>query len=375
MKTLPVIPVKSTRTPVVRTLLRPAVPFVLIAVLAIVMAGAALVSNRSEAAAATDPVWVNDLNYGSIGGGFYFDFNSNQVWTGDRGWHFYSARPFRLTVPVLWVDFVSYGSAGGGFWLDPLSGQVWTSERGWHHFDPRPPRDSDGDGVPDVFDGCPLQPGPASNNGCPIPPPHDTDGDGVPDTLDSCPTQPGPASNHGCPVAPPTYDRDGDGTPDAVDYCPNQAGPAYNHGCPVMSGPDSDGDGIADIYDHCPNQPGPASNFGCPLVSNYGFVNITVDRGNGSFYRPGEPIRICYSVSMPGQVQIVDYTPDGLQHTLLSGMDDGRGGCFNAVVSLPYGHERIVIFAFGNQFQNFYPYQNPYPGATAQAEASFNVIP
>jgi hypothetical protein len=35
--------------------------------------------------------------------------------------------------------------------------------------------------------------------------PTDTDGDGVPDSTDQCPTQPGPASNNGCPVTPPAW--------------------------------------------------------------------------------------------------------------------------------------------------------------------------
>lgn len=37
----------------------------------------------------------------------------------------------------------------------------------------------------------------------PPPTPTDTDGDGVPDSADQCPTQPGPASNNGCPVVTP----------------------------------------------------------------------------------------------------------------------------------------------------------------------------
>jgi hypothetical protein len=35
------------------------------------------------------------------------------------------------------------------------------------------------------------------------PPPTDSDSDSVPDSTDQCPTQPGPASNNGCPVTPP----------------------------------------------------------------------------------------------------------------------------------------------------------------------------
>jgi hypothetical protein len=41
---------------------------------------------------------------------------------------------------------------------------------------PPPPPDGDADGVPDSTDQCPSQPGPASNNGCPIPDPPPTGG-------------------------------------------------------------------------------------------------------------------------------------------------------------------------------------------------------
>lgn len=86
--------------------------------------------------------------------------------------------------------------------------------------------------------------------------PTDRDGDGVPDMADLCPDQPGPAATFGCP------DRDGDGIIDRDDRCPDEPGPAALFGCP-----DRDGDGVADRDDRCPDKPGPASNFGCPEVS------------------------------------------------------------------------------------------------------------
>lgn len=72
----------------------------------------------------------------------------------------------------------------------------------------------------------------------------DRDGDGVDDSVDSCISDPGPTSNNGCPVAtdvPPSTDtttnnsddRDGDGTVDSLDNCPDSGGPASNAGCPV----------------------------------------------------------------------------------------------------------------------------------------------
>jgi len=54
-------------------------------------------------------------------------------------------------------------------------------------------KDSDGDGFVDKKDKCPNEYG--DINGCP-----DTDGDGVPDYKDKCNDKPGPASNNGCPI-------------------------------------------------------------------------------------------------------------------------------------------------------------------------------
>jgi outer membrane protein OmpA-like peptidoglycan-associated protein len=58
--------------------------------------------------------------------------------------------------------------------------------------------DSDGDGIPDSEDRCPMQAGPKEYDGCP-----DSDGDDVPDPDDKCPDVAGPASNDGCPVGGP----------------------------------------------------------------------------------------------------------------------------------------------------------------------------
>jgi hypothetical protein len=54
-------------------------------------------SSHSAGAAATvkGPLWVNDLEYGSRGGGFYWDAVSGRVWTAERGWHLF-APPVRV---------------------------------------------------------------------------------------------------------------------------------------------------------------------------------------------------------------------------------------------------------------------------------------
>lgn len=91
--------------------------------------------------------------------------------------------------------------------------------------------DRDGDGIPDAKDQCPDVPedfdGNQDEDGCPEEENVDTDGDGILDNVDACPLQPGPASNNGCPLS----DRDGDGVTDDIDECPDVPG-APPRGCP-----------------------------------------------------------------------------------------------------------------------------------------------
>ncbi|MEZ4449482.1 MAG: OmpA family protein [Nannocystaceae bacterium] len=149
--------------------------------------------------------------------------------------------------------------------------------------------DSDGDGLFDPGqegvrakdeDKCPNEPGPRSNQGCPL---RDTDGDGLwdpgqgapEDETDACPDEPGPRSNKGCPLK----DSDGDGLWDPgqgapeeeTDKCPNEPGPRETQGCPPK---DTDGDGFYDPgqglkpEDKCPQEPETKNNYqdndGCP---------------------------------------------------------------------------------------------------------------
>jgi outer membrane protein OmpA-like peptidoglycan-associated protein len=100
----------------------------------------------------------------------------------------------------------------------------------------------------------------------------DTDGDGVPDSVDPCPLEKedgkDPDPTDGCPAPP---DRDGDGVLDVDDKCPDEAedkdGIDDEDGCPEK---DVDADGIIDEKDACPRVPGkpnddPAKN-GCPTL-------------------------------------------------------------------------------------------------------------
>ncbi|MBN4065706.1 PorP/SprF family type IX secretion system membrane protein [Candidatus Amoebophilus asiaticus] len=55
--------------------------------------------------------------------------------------------------------------------------------------------DTDGDGIVDAKDMCPVIPGLPVYNGCP-----DSDGDGIKDSEDDCPLEPGEKSSRGCPL-------------------------------------------------------------------------------------------------------------------------------------------------------------------------------
>jgi hypothetical protein len=102
--------------------------------------------------------------------------------------------------------------------------------------------------------------------------------------------------------------------------------------------------GTTGIY----NQPGYGQQYvvpqviQCPPPQSYG-VQIWTDRGENGRYDVGDPIRVCYSVSMPMYVQIVDMQSNG-QHMLLQGYDDGRGDCINAYITPPRGRESITIY-------------------------------
>lgn len=90
----------------------------------------------------------------------------------------------------------------------------------------------------------------------------DRDGDGVPDMVDKCPDDPGKRIYFGC------NDRDGDGVLDHEDECPDEPGLKRLKGCPDRGLGDRDGDTVIDRDDLCPDTPGTVANKGCPeLVS------------------------------------------------------------------------------------------------------------
>nr|WP_010130640.1 di-heme oxidoredictase family protein [Microbulbifer agarilyticus] len=105
----------------------------------------------------------------------------------------------------------------------------------------------------------------------------DTDGDGVLDANDQCPMTPaGTAVDaSGCPIA--AQDSDGDGVVDGDDLCPaTPAGTAVDaDGCPITA-QDSDGDGVEDAIDACPNTPAqtPVDAQGCAVAQSEQEVSV-----------------------------------------------------------------------------------------------------
>ena len=114
--------------------------------------------------------------------------------------------------------------------------------------------DSDADGVPDCQDRCDLQAEKTSTGicGCSVLD-TDTDADGVPDCNDRCPSLPdNSAGTAGCPAA--AADLDGDGVPDFLDECPGDFSKASAGTCGCgESDVDADNDGLPDCMDLCPN--------------------------------------------------------------------------------------------------------------------------
>jgi OmpA-OmpF porin, OOP family len=138
---------------------------------------------------------------------------------------------------------------------------------GFEDTDGCPDPDNDGDGVLDKYDAAPIVPedrdGFEDEDGVPDP---DNDRDGIADDSDRCPldaeTQNGFEDDDGCPDDP---DTDGDGLSDSKDQCRDQAEDldAFedDDGCPDL---DNDGDKVVDASDACINEPGPVENRGCP---------------------------------------------------------------------------------------------------------------
>jgi hypothetical protein len=181
--------------------------------------------------------------------------------------------------------------------------------------------DSDGDGVDDCLDGCPLDPFKIAPGvcGCGVSD-DDTDGDGTPDCIDGCPNDPLKIAPGICGCGVSDVDSDGDGVADCNDGCPNdpfKTSPGIC-GCGV-SDVDSDGDGVADCNDGCPNDPLKTS----PGICGCGVSDVDSD-GDGvadcNDGCPNDPFKIAPGACGCG---VSDVDSDG------DGVADCNDGCPN----------------------------------------------
>jgi outer membrane protein OmpA-like peptidoglycan-associated protein len=133
-------------------------------------------------------------------------------------------------------------------------------------------KDSDGDGVADMFDKELETPMGALvyGNGVAV----DTDKDGIPDYKDECPLKYGSSDKNGCPLFNETAqtnsasgnisvtDSDGDGVIDILDLEADTPylSKVYGNGVAI----DTDNDGVIDLFDECHLIPGKQDNNGCP---------------------------------------------------------------------------------------------------------------
>jgi hypothetical protein len=129
-----------------------------------------------------------------------------------------------------------------------------------------PDTDTDADGTPDCYDGCPVDPLKISPGICGcgvIDSTTDSDGDGVYDCVDQCP-------------GIPDTDTDGDGTPDCIDLCPTDPNKTAPGSCGCFAAEtDTDGDGAADCVDGCPDN---------PLRQDFNYVNCDFASPNDCNY-------------------------------------------------------------------------------------------
>jgi hypothetical protein len=138
--------------------------------------------------------------------------------------------------------------------------------------------DTDGDGIADIIDNCPLVPNPDQR---------DTDGNGVGDACNDANDPDGDefeGSLDNCPTVanPDQSDRDHDGIGDACDPFPDDPDNALAQCKADLSRlNDSDGDGIDDRHDRCPNTATGAAvdQEGCSIEQFCGAIDATTSRG------------------------------------------------------------------------------------------------
>ena len=184
--------------------------------------------------------------------------------------------------PCYFEHFESFGSADGlgTIWILNTCGEGISQERMPNTGllvgrSPRPSagcdaaaQDTDGDGIPNYLDQCPLHFYQNSTIcGCGADE-TDSDSDGVPDCLDSCPWDASKVSPGQCDCGTSDTDSDGDGVPDCNDQCQSDASKTLPGlcGCGLLD-VDADVDGVPDCYDKCTGSDQIAPSCGCSAAN------------------------------------------------------------------------------------------------------------
>ncbi len=142
----------------------------------------------------------------------------------------------------------------------------------------------------------------------------DSDGDGILDSTDGCPMVAGLLQFRGCP------DSDGDGLQDKEDDCPTVHGSVKYRGCLA---PDTDGDGIRDDKDSCVTVPGVTRNLGCPEVSEQAVMSLG-KAANNIYFETGRYTLLPTSYpALDTVIRILNAYP--FQHLSVEGHTDDVG--------------------------------------------------
>jgi len=171
------------------------------------------------------------------------------------------------------------------------------NDMGALYFDCNDPVDSDGDGLGDGCDNCPLVSNPDQTDadfdglgdvcdGCPNDAHNDQDADGICGDVDNCPLVYNPGQ----------VDTDGDGFGDVCDNCPALANPDQA---------DGDGDGVGDACDNDSDNDGvPDDEDNCPLVYNPGQGDTDGDGVGDACEFEGWGVQIESKIVSPSQTDV-----------------------------------------------------------------------
>ena len=151
------------------------------------------------------------------------------------------------------IDGIEFSES---FFISELSSITLKSDKLYFKKEKAEERDSDGDGMPDITDGCPEDPEKTEPGVCGCGKNEtDSDSDGIFDCIDNCPNDPEKTEPGICGCGEIEKDSDGDGIFDCVDNCHNDLngnqedidGDGIGDACDE----DIDGDGIKNSSDNC----------------------------------------------------------------------------------------------------------------------------